>query len=297
MKKILEYFGISTSDFAAAVLNVLMIVVLFFVLFKLLSLFFKQFEKQLLKRNSDTNVGPLRFAKYASIATVAFFCLSAIGSYFPALNKLFTSLLAGSGVVALVISVASQDAISNIVSGVLIIASQPFKIGDVIRYVDKNITGVVEEMTLRHTIIRTFENNRLVIPNSTMNSAVIENYNYNDNRSCMFLDIVVSYGSDTEKAVRIFADVIKNHPLYRNYDPACTDGMPKVRIVDCDTTGITIRGWLWSDNMLIGVDVKSDILTELRKRFRAEGIHFAYPHMVVIPHKDHNNSDTYEDAK
>lgn len=287
MKRILEYFGISSGDALSVIINIVLTLAIFICLYKLLSAFFKHAEKKLVMRDPGANVGPLHFLKLLCISIVGIFCLLSVVSYFPAVNRLFTSLLAGSGVLALVISVASQDAISNLVGGILIMFSKPFKVGDTIRYVDLDITGVVEEITLRHTVIRTFESKRLVIPNSTINSSVIENSDYSDQKICILLDVDITYESDANRAMEIFAEVIKSRPKYIDNRTAAEKKLkvsePKIRIVNFDSSSVVIRGWIWAENVAAAVDVKSDILLELKKRYDEENISFAYPHMVVVP--------------
>jgi small-conductance mechanosensitive channel len=199
---------------------------------------------------------------------------------------MFTSLLAGSGVLALVISVASQDAISNLVGGLMVLFTKPFTIGDIIRYVDKDITGVVEEITLRHTVIRTFENKRLIIPNATINTSVIENADFGESRICLLLDVDITYESDVEKAMTIFAEVIRQHPCYMDLrsdsEKANQVEDVKIRVVNFASSSVVLRGWVWAKNSAVGVDMKSDILRTLKQRYEAEGIDFAYPHMVVV---------------
>lgn len=295
MEKIFEYFNIKSSDFVLALINVAFIIALFIVLFKAINAGFERVEKEIVQHDQSANVGPLRFFKYLSIIVISIVCISSVVSYFPAVDKMFTSLLASSGVIALIISVASQDAISNIVSGVFLIFLRPFKIGDVVKYVDKGTLGVVEEISLRHTVIRTFENNRLIIPNKTMNSSIIENYNYADSRACIPLEIDITFESDVEKAMGIYADVIKSHPLFKSYGdsgnkPKSTT-VPKIIITSFDSTGVTLRGWLWADSMLSAMDYKSDVLRELRLRFKESGICFAYPHVVVMPPAETDNND------
>ena len=85
-----------------------------------------------------------------------------------------------------------QEALGSIVSGMMILAFKPFVIGDVVRCVDNDISGVVEEITLHHTAIRTYENKRVIVPNSVMNNSIIENADYGDSRVCAFLEIGVT---------------------------------------------------------------------------------------------------------
>ena len=287
MKKILDFLDITYGNVLGMVLNVCLTIVIFLVLFKLINALFKKAEKKLIMNDSKANVGPLRFIRYLCTAIIGLLCLTSVASYFPAINKLLTSLLAGSGIIALIISIASQDAISNLVGGILILFTKPFKVGDVIRYTDADITGTVEEIALRHTVIRTFENKRLVIPNSIINSSVIENSDYSDSKVCILLDVDITYESDAQKAMEIFADIIRSHPKYfdnrTNAEKKLNIDEPKIRIIKFDSSSIVLRGWIWAENTAAAVDIKSDILMSLKDRYAAENIDFAYPHMVIVP--------------
>lgn len=91
------------------------------------------------------------------------------------------TLFAGAGIFAAIIALASQQALSNIISGIFIVISKPFRVGD---YIELSILhrGTVEDITLRHTVIRDIQNNRIIVPNSKINSETIVNYHLNDER-------------------------------------------------------------------------------------------------------------------
>lgn len=94
---------------------------------------------------------------------------------FPSLRGVAQTALVGAGILAIITGLASQEALANIVSGIFIISFKPFKIGDIIR-IDESKTGTVTDITLRHTIIRNYQNNMIVIPNSIINKEKIVNY-------------------------------------------------------------------------------------------------------------------------
>ena len=92
----------------------------------------------------------------------------------PELKLMGHSLLAGAGVLSLIAGLASQQALSNIMSGILIVIFKPFRINDKIT-IRGTFTGTVEDINLRQVVIRDFENNRIVIPNSVISSDLIVN--------------------------------------------------------------------------------------------------------------------------
>ena len=89
----------------------------------------------------------------------------------PPLRTFATSILASAGIMAMAIGLASQEALSNFVSGIFIILAKPFRIGDIVT-LDSGQTGKVTEIAIRHTIITTAENRQVIVPNSKINSAI-----------------------------------------------------------------------------------------------------------------------------
>jgi small-conductance mechanosensitive channel len=197
-----------------------------------------------------------------------------------------SALLASSGVVAVVLGIACQETIGNIFGGVVIIFSKPFQIGDVIRYIDRDITGTVEEVTLRHTVIRTFENRRLIIPNGVINRSAIENSSFSDRKICLFLDFGVTYESDIALAIDTIRDVVLMHPHYFDVraEEEITAGAPPVRVLvhEFGDSAIVIRARVWVSDFNLSPDMKNDVLLEVHRRFKNAGIEFAYPHVAVV---------------
>ena len=111
-------------------------------------------------------IDPTQFTllKNASSALIYIAGIGLAIYFIPSLRAMAVSLFAGAGVMALIIGFASQKAFSNIISGIFIAIFHPFRVGDIIKFSDK--IGVVEDINLRHTVIRNFENKRYIIPNS-----------------------------------------------------------------------------------------------------------------------------------
>ena len=80
----------------------------------------------------------------------------------PALKTVGVSMLAGAGVLAAILGFASQAAFSNIISGVFIVLFKPFRIGDALELKDGS-RGIVNEITFRHTVIKDYQNKRIII--------------------------------------------------------------------------------------------------------------------------------------
>jgi small conductance mechanosensitive channel len=98
---------------------------------------------------------------------------------YPPLRTVAGSVLAGAGILAAIIGFASQQAFSNIISGIFIIIFKPFRVNDRLR-IKEIYSGIVEDITLRHTVLRDDENRRVIVPNAVINSEILVNSDYND---------------------------------------------------------------------------------------------------------------------
>jgi len=118
-----------------------------------------------------------------------------------------TAAAAGLGIGAIVIGFGLQDIISNWVSGVIIITGSIYRIDDVIRIGD--ITGVVADITLRSTRLKTYDRNEVIIPNSTMITEKIINLTAGRNELISSITFLIDYTCDTDKAKKIIENVLK----------------------------------------------------------------------------------------
>lgn len=209
--------------------------------------------------------------------------LLAIGQV-PQMSKVLQTILAGSGIFALALSLSAQESLENIISGLFITLFKPFEVGDRVTLVERSITGVVEDITLRHTIIKTFTNTRYLIPNASINKEVIENSNIIDSRASAFVDVLVAYESDIEQAMDIMADVIGNHPKYwdiRTEEERLTVPKVKVYVRDLDRCGIALRANMWTKTVNDNFEACSDVRLQIKKAFDAAGIEIPYTKYTI----------------
>lgn len=245
--------------------------------------------KKLVDRHRKTNSSiatVLGFVRYIAVAAVYFAGGMVIVNAIPLLSSAVHTLLTAGGVIAVVAGLAAQEALGSVVSGVMILFFKPFKMGDFVRYVDSDITGTVEEITLHHTAIRTPENKRVIIPNSKMNSAIIENADYADSRVCVFLKVGVSYESDLKKAKQLLAAVVERNPLSLDVrtEQQKKDGAPRVPVVvlELADSAVTLRASLWAKDNATAFTLRCDVLESVKLAYDREGIEIAYPHIEVV---------------
>ena len=203
----------------------------------------------------------------------------------PEFDNIVATILAGSGIAALGISLAAQQSLGNLISGMVISASKPFEVGDRVRLINGNITGNVEDITLRHTVIRTFMNSRIIIPNSVINSDMIENSHFVEVRASNFLDATITYDSDMEKAMQIMAQVIGDHPNFVDTrEPEQMDD-PKVPIFirGLSIYGVELRASVWTKSISNNFVTCSELRRQLKLAFDDAGIKFAASMMAAPP--------------
>ena len=233
-------------------------------------------------QNDPTNYKFLGNALTSIIYTIG---LSFAIREYPPLKAFAGSLLAGAGILAAILGFASQQAFSNIVSGIFIVIFKPFRVNDRLK-IKEIYTGVVEDITLRHTIIRDFENRRIVVPNTVIASEILVNADYDDHKICKFIEINIAFKSDVDLAKRIVAEEIAKHPNY--LDPRTEEdkinGRPlvEVRIIKFTDFSMVLRGNAWSRDNGEAFDMYCDLLESIKKRFDTEGVEIPYPHFVVV---------------
>lgn len=219
--------------------------------------------------------------------------LFAIGQI-PQLSKVVQTILAGSGILALALSLSAQESLNNVISGLFITLFKPFDVGDRVTLVSSGITGTIEDITLRHTIIKTFTNTRIVIPNSTINKEIVENSNIVDAHASAFLDVTVAYESDVDKAIKIMADVIGSHPLYwdvRSEQEKETVPKVKVYVRELGDRGIALRANMWTQTVNENFEACSDARLQIKKAFDKAGIEIPYTKYTIL-HQGKGPEDT-----
>ena len=121
-------------------------------------------------------------------------------SEFAGLNKLAAGLLASSAIIAAIVGFAARQTLANLIAGVMLTIAQPLRIGDQVRIQDD--TGVVEDVRLNYTVLRTAQGRRLLIPNERLAAEVLENDTILDGRVRTEASVWLPLTANTEVAVR-----------------------------------------------------------------------------------------------
>lgn len=229
----------------------------------------------------------IKFLKSMLIVVIWTIAITSIASQFEALSGVANTVLAGSGIVAVVLGLAAQESFANIFSGILISIFKPFDIGDRVKIVGDDTAGFVEDITLRHTVIRTYMNVRIIIPNSTMGSAKIENSTYSKG-ACYPITVTIAYEDKSKRhmAMKIMEEIVISHPLFydNRTEEQIKSGVKPVEATctSLGTNGIDLRILMWTENVIDNNKACSDCRVQILDRFEEEGIEIPYTKLIVI---------------
>lgn len=205
-----------------------------------------------------------RFVRYTAIVILFTVIISE-------LNIDMAAIFGTAGVIGIVVGVASQTSIGNIVSGFFMVSEKPFEIGDQIRIGDK--TGVVYSIDLLSIKIRTFDNLLLRIPNQTVISSEVINVTRFPIRRLDF-EIGVAYKENLEVVMQTLQEVAKRNPL-------CLDEPePLIVFKGFGASSINIQFGVWFERTNY-LKVKNSVFMEIKEAFEQKGIEIPFPHISV----------------
>jgi len=265
---------------------ILLIVVTYAIVF-FASFFIRKILNAIIKKNTD-ELGA-KETSYVFIKNSISFILYTIGTIYvvhniPYLNSMSKTLFGAAGILAAVIGFASQKAFSNIVSGLFILIFKPFRVGDIIE-ISGNKKGIVEEITLRHTIIKDFEFRRVIIPNSIISDETIVNSSITDEKIRKHIEFNISYDSDINLARGIIRNNIRNHPLFidnrTSEEIARKEDQVSIRLVKWGDYYVTLKAYVWTRNFDDSFNLTCDVLESVKKDFEEKGVEIPFPRSRV----------------
>ncbi|HRX12659.1 MAG TPA: mechanosensitive ion channel family protein [Draconibacterium sp.] len=254
-----KYFNVETIDKVLRigiilVVGLLILGIITAVVKKLLPARFSMQRKMLINR----------FVRYTGVVILFLIIISEM-------NIDLTAIFGAAGVIGIVIGVASQTSIGNIVSGFFLVSEKPFELGDLIRIGDKS--GTVYSIDLLSIKIKTLDNLLLRIPNQTVISTEVINVTKFPIRR-LDIDLSVAYKEDLEKVIEVIKRVVKRNPF-------CLDEPePLVVFKDFGDSGINILLGVWFEKANF-LKVKNSLFIEIKSTFDAEGIEIPFPHVSI----------------
>jgi small conductance mechanosensitive channel len=190
-------------------------------------------------------------------------------------------LLAGLGIAGFIVGFALQDTLSNFASGMMILVYRPFDVGDAVEA--GGVVGAVHQMNLVSTMILTFDNQLLVVPNKLVWGGIIRNITHQDKRR-VDMTFGIGYSDDIPKAEEVLMAIVTNH------EKVLKDPEPVVRLHTLGDSSVDfiVRPWSKTKDYW---DVYWDVTREVKRRFDEEGISIPFPQRDVHIHQHGGNGD------
>lgn len=201
------------------------------------------------------------------------------------LQSISTAILGATSVMTVVVGLAAQETFGNFIAGFFIVIYQPFHVGDMVNLPEKNISGTVIEITFRHTILNTVENTKIIVPNSTMNSAIVEDKAFGQKTYIRYLALSVAYHTDIDKLERVITDVVVNTDgvIDTRSAEAKEKNLPiNITVNEFLDSGIQIRFPFTTKSLGKSVETASKIRKALLVAFRENGIEIPYTKIQIL---------------
>lgn len=189
----------------------------------------------------------------------------------PFFNISLSGLLVAGGFASIVIGIASQSVLGNLISGVFLILERPISIGDNINI--GNVSGNVTDINIFSTIVKTYDGVYVRIPNENVFTSEITNYVAHEARRFEYV-IGIPYDDDANEAIRIIREVVWSHPF------ALKDPSPSIYVDELADSSVNIKVRIWAP-ATEWWDVRTDLLWKIKVELSKNGIEMPFPQQVV----------------
>jgi small conductance mechanosensitive channel len=190
-----------------------------------------------------------------------------------------TSLLAVLGAAGLAIGLALKDSLSNIASGVMLIVLRPFRAGDAVVLAGQE--GIVEQVRIFQTVLRTYQNHDVILPNSQITAAPIVNYTARAQRR-IDLPVGIGYDDDLGRAREVLLQLAAANPK------VLAEPAPDVLVSDLGESSVNLVLRAWVDTPEF-VTARSELTEGITREFSRAGVSIPYPQRSL--HVYHHDAD------
>jgi small-conductance mechanosensitive channel len=197
-------------------------------------------------------------------------------------NVEISGFVATLGIGSLAIALAAQAALSDTISGFIIMIDRPYRIGDRIEIQDLDTWGDVEDIGLRSTRIRTRDNRMAIVPNSVISKSLVVNYSYPDSQYRIENHVGIAYGSDIEKARQVIIEAVKT------VEGVLTNRPVEALFLEFGDSSLVFRVRWWLESYVDTRRMFDSVNTAIYKALNEAGIEIPFPQRVVT-HKGVSN--------
>ncbi|MFO7981795.1 MAG: mechanosensitive ion channel family protein [Candidatus Aminicenantes bacterium] len=187
-------------------------------------------------------------------------------------------LLATAGIAGIALSLAVKDSLANVLGGLQLVLDKTFKVGDKIK-LESGELGVIFDIGLRSTKLRTYDNEVIYIPNGYLANAKIKNYTVPDLKLRVNVEFGVAYGSDTDKVREVVVNILKK------MDKVLENPEPAVEFLNMSDFSLDFIARAWVENYIDAYSMKLNMTDEIYKALNREGISIPFPTHTVYAKK------------
>lgn len=260
-----------SSQIVSKLLTTIVIIVSTIIILKLLNTLLSRWQRKFisgLQKKVPTEISSIEtkitISRRIINVGIYFFAFVFFLLQFEAARSLGTGLLASAGLAGIVIGMAAQNTFSNIIAGISISFSQPVRLNDAVIF--GNEFGWVEEISLTHTVIRTWDNRRIMVPNSVLVNQVIQNWTIKDPSLLGVVMVYVDYACDVDKVRKWVKDIVDASPY------STKESVAAVQVVDFTEKSMVLRILGKGPDAPNTWDLRCEIREKLIQKFKQEGM-------------------------
>jgi potassium efflux system protein len=269
--KYLSWFesGISIGGTKITIINVAYLII-FLVFFTFLSRIIREALRNRVLPRTRLDIGAR--ASFVNIVIYAFWIL-AIYTGINILGINLSSLAFMAGALGIGIGFGLQNVVNNFVSGIILLFDPSIQVGDMVQIGEE--WGTVNRINIRTTIVQTFDNASLIIPNSEMLSNKVTNWSFRDPKVRRQVDVGVAYGSDVHLVRKVLLQIVAGMPEIMD-DPA-----PRVDFTDFGDSALIFRVRFWISSPEFWLTAPTELRFRIDEEFKKNGIEIAFPQQDI----------------
>ncbi|MBE9573915.1 MAG: mechanosensitive ion channel [Proteobacteria bacterium] len=261
--------GISIGKVKITILNVCYVIIFLLLVSYISRIIRKALQDEVLPRTR------LDIGARASLVNVVIYSLWVLAIY-TGINILgidLSSLAFMAGALGIGIGFGLQNIVNNFISGIILLFDPSIQVGDMVQIGED--WGTINRINIRTTIVQTFDNAALIIPNSHMLSDRVTNWSYKDPKVRRQVDVGVAYGSDVQLVRTVLLRIVNDMPEIMD-DPA-----PRVDFTDFADSALIFRARFWITSPEFWLTAPTELRFRIDEEFKKNGIEIAFPQQDI----------------
>ena len=261
--------GISIGKVKITILNVCYVIIFLLLIGYISRIIRKGLQDEVLPRTR------LDIGARASLVNVVIYSLWVLAIY-TGINILgidLSSLAFMAGALGIGIGFGLQNIVNNFISGIILLFDPSIQVGDMVQIGED--WGTINRINIRTTVVQTFDNAALIIPNSHMLSDRVTNWSYKDPKVRRQVDVGVAYGSDVQLVRKVLLEIVDDMPEVLE-DPA-----PRVDFMDFGDSALIFRVRFWIGSPDFWLTAPTELRFRIDEEFKKHGIEIAFPQQDI----------------